>query len=102
MREEILAGKEAKVIGEGGGGEEGYNGKNGDCGVVVVGVGIVVVVVEVVGMVDDGYLGFGFCLWLEGEGCGFGASEGGRVVKGTKGSWRILLLRKKGWDEASW
>lgn len=69
MREEMLAGKEAKVIGEGGGGEEGYNGKNGDCVVVVavVGVGTAVAVVEVVGMVDDGYFGFGFCFWLEGE-----------------------------------
>lgn len=72
-----MAGKEAKVIGEGGGGEEGYKGKNGDC--VVVGVGVVVVVVVgtgveemvVVGMMDDeGYLGF--CFEVEGEGEGEG------------------------------
>lgn len=62
----MLAGKEAKVIGEGGGGEEGYNGKNGDCVVVVVAVSGVVVMV-VVGMVDEeGYLGF--CFEAEGEG----------------------------------
>jgi len=68
----MLAGKEANVIGEGGGGEEGYNGKNGDCVVVVVGVVVAVVgtgveEMVVVGMVDDeGYLGF--CFEVEGEG----------------------------------
>lgn len=64
MREDMLAGKEAKAEGEGGGGGEGYVGKKG-------------VEALVVGVVENGYFGFGG--EGEGDGCGggFGGTEGG-------------------------
>lgn len=62
----MFAGKEANVTGEGGGGEGGYNGKNGE--LFAVGNGVGVVVVAVVGMVDDDEGYFGFCFCVEGEG----------------------------------
>lgn len=48
MREEMLAGKEAKAEGEGGGGGEGYVGKKGAEEEALV-----------LGVVEKGYLGFG-------------------------------------------
>jgi len=82
MREDMLAGKEAKAEGEGGGGGEGYVGKKG-------------VEALLVGVVENGYFGFGGEGEGEGEGCGggFGGSEGGgEDPSGRKGWWRILLL----------
>lgn len=63
MREEMFAGKEAKVEGEGGGGGDGYVGKKG--------VGVEEAL-GVVGVVENGYFGFGG----EGEGEGGGGFGG--------------------------
>lgn len=69
----MLAGKEANVAGEGGGGEATKEGKKGES-VGVEG-----------GEVEKGYLGLGL-----GLGGGNGGSEGGRESRGTYGWWRIL------------
>lgn len=68
-----MAGKEAKVVGEGGGGGATNVGKNGES-------------VGGDGEAENGYLGFRF----GGNGVdGDGGSDGGIEFRGTKGWWRI-------------